>query len=157
MPTVFPGGLDNFTNPTPADRLSTPTVLHSTQHTNANDAIEALEAKVGINGSLDADSLDYKISAITPTGTVVSSNTTLGASHHVVVVTNGSTITLPSATGISDREYNIIRTGTSNVVINTTNLQTISGDTVLVLTNRWDSVVVKAIQIDGVDQWVRCS
>lgn len=157
MPTVFPGGLDNFANPTPADRLSTPTVLHSTQHTNANDAIEALEVKIGVNGSLDLNSLDYKISAITPTGSVVSSDTTLDTSHHVVVVTNGSIITLPSAAEVIDKEYNIIRAGADNVTINTTSSQKISGEINLVLTNQWDSVVVKAIQINGIDQWVRCS
>lgn len=62
MPTSFPIALDNFTNPTPADKLITPTVLHSDQHSNENDAIEALEAKVGIDGSTDPNSLDYRIS-----------------------------------------------------------------------------------------------
>lgn len=43
MPTLFPGAVDNFTNPTPADKLSTPAVLHTDQHSNINDAVEALE------------------------------------------------------------------------------------------------------------------
>jgi len=42
--TVFPTSLDTLTNPTATDDTST--VSHSAQHTNANDAIEALEAKV---------------------------------------------------------------------------------------------------------------
>jgi hypothetical protein len=33
---------------------------------NANDAIEALEAKVGINGSADPSSLDYKVTQLNP-------------------------------------------------------------------------------------------
>jgi hypothetical protein len=45
--TNYPTALDNFTNPTGSDSLSTPAVLHSTQHANANDAIEAIEAKLG--------------------------------------------------------------------------------------------------------------
>jgi len=45
----FPGSLDNFTNPSNTDALNNPS--HSTQHQNANDAIEALEAKVGITAS----------------------------------------------------------------------------------------------------------
>lgn len=61
MPVLFPASLDNFTNPTPNDRLSTPTVLHTDLHTDANDAIEALQAKVGINGSLVTGSLDYRV------------------------------------------------------------------------------------------------
>jgi hypothetical protein len=41
MPTNFPTGVDTFVNPTPTDSLNAP--AHSTQHTNANDAIEAIE------------------------------------------------------------------------------------------------------------------
>jgi hypothetical protein len=41
MPTNFPTGVDNFTNPTANDSLNLPS--HSTQHANANDAIEAVE------------------------------------------------------------------------------------------------------------------
>jgi hypothetical protein len=62
MTTQFPTGLDDFTNPTPADKLSTPTVLHSDQHSNENDAIEALEKKVGVDGSADPSSLEYRVS-----------------------------------------------------------------------------------------------
>lgn len=42
----FPVSLDNFTNPTITDNLNNPS--HFLQHADANDAIEALEAKVGI-------------------------------------------------------------------------------------------------------------
>ncbi|MFA6049902.1 MAG: hypothetical protein WC761_01775 [Candidatus Paceibacterota bacterium] len=59
MTTSFPTGLDNFTNPTAADNLDTPGVTHADQHANNNDAIEALEAKLGINLSSVATSLDY--------------------------------------------------------------------------------------------------
>lgn len=45
----FPTSLDNFTNPTATDSLAA--VPHHTQHGDANDAIEALEAKVGIGSS----------------------------------------------------------------------------------------------------------
>jgi hypothetical protein len=48
MATDFPTSLDNFTNPTSSDNLDSPS--HSAQHANANDAIEAIEAKVGITG-----------------------------------------------------------------------------------------------------------
>jgi hypothetical protein len=42
MPTNFPTSVDNFANPTPTDSLNAP--AHSGQHTNANDAIEAVES-----------------------------------------------------------------------------------------------------------------
>ena len=62
MATNFPTSLDALTNPTSADTLDSVTVPHATQHANANDAIEALQAKVGVNGSSVTTSLDYKIS-----------------------------------------------------------------------------------------------
>lgn len=49
MATNFPGSLDNFTNPVAGDSQNSPS--HSLQHADANDAIEALEAKVGIGNS----------------------------------------------------------------------------------------------------------
>lgn len=59
MTTNFPTGLDSFPNPTGADHLDDAVVLHSAQHSNVNDAIEALEAKVGISFSNVDTSLDY--------------------------------------------------------------------------------------------------
>jgi hypothetical protein len=47
MPTNFPTSVDNFTNPTANDSLNLPS--HSTQHANANDAIEAIETYVLAN------------------------------------------------------------------------------------------------------------
>lgn len=44
MATNFPSSVDNFTNPTSNDSLNSPS--HSLQHTNANDAIEAIETYV---------------------------------------------------------------------------------------------------------------
>lgn len=45
----YPTSLDTLTNPTSSDTLASP--AHSTQHINANDIVEALEAKVGIGAS----------------------------------------------------------------------------------------------------------
>jgi hypothetical protein len=59
MATNFPNSLDNLTNPASTDPTNAPS--HSQQHTNANDAIEALEAKVGINSSANTSSLDYRV------------------------------------------------------------------------------------------------
>ena len=49
MAVNFPASLDNFTNPSSNSSVANPS--HSQQHADANDAIEALEAKVGITGS----------------------------------------------------------------------------------------------------------
>ena len=60
MAINFPVSLDTLTNPLGSDSMVT--VPHADQHADANDAIEALQAKVGIDGSADVNSLDYKIS-----------------------------------------------------------------------------------------------
>lgn len=62
MATLFPTALDVLVNPhstTPLHEIS-----HSEQHINANDAIEALEAKVGQNNSTVVTSHDYKIAQL---------------------------------------------------------------------------------------------
>lgn len=60
LATNFPNSLDNLSNPSATDSLSG----HAAQHQNANDAIEAIQAKIGVDGSLDENSIDYKISDI---------------------------------------------------------------------------------------------
>ena len=64
MATNYPDGLDTFTNPTGSQLLSNPAVLHSAQHTNLNDAVLAIQIKVGINGSEDEDSIEYRLSEV---------------------------------------------------------------------------------------------
>lgn len=59
MATNFPTGLDTLTNPAPTDVTDAPS--HSGQHINSNDAIEAMQAKIGIDGSAVTSSLDYKV------------------------------------------------------------------------------------------------
>lgn len=45
----FPASLDTFSNPSAGDSITSPS--HATQHSDANDAIEAIEAKVGTGAS----------------------------------------------------------------------------------------------------------
>lgn len=47
MTTTYPVSLDNYANPLPSDNQGDP-VTHATQHGNHNDAIEAIEAFVGV-------------------------------------------------------------------------------------------------------------
>ena len=49
MAINFPTSLDTFTNPTSASALTTD---HALQHSNINDAVEALEAKVAIGNTV---------------------------------------------------------------------------------------------------------
>lgn len=68
MATNFPTSLDSLTNPSSGNTLNSPS--HSTQHANANDAIEVLEAKVGIDNSAVTTSHDYKIRVYNPIGEI---------------------------------------------------------------------------------------
>ena len=62
MATLFPTSIDVLANPHSAAPLHSPG--HAQQHIDANDAIEALEAKVGQNGSAVVTSHDYKIAQL---------------------------------------------------------------------------------------------
>jgi len=59
MATTFPTTLDQLLNPAATDSVQL--VSHAAQHSNANDAIEALEAKLGVDNSTDVTSIDYKV------------------------------------------------------------------------------------------------
>jgi hypothetical protein len=70
MPTNFPTSVDNFTNPTANDSLNLPS--HSTQHANANDAIEAIEGYL-LNGGqgltlIKKQTIGSAVSSVTVTG-----------------------------------------------------------------------------------------
>ena len=77
MAINFPSSLDLLTNPSSGDTLNSPS--HSGQHADANDAIEALQAKVGVDGSAVATSIDYKLNntVATLTGTQTLTNKTI--------------------------------------------------------------------------------
>jgi len=59
MAISFPVSLDELINPQASDSVQSPS--HSEQHADANDAIVALQEKVGVDNSTDINSLDYKI------------------------------------------------------------------------------------------------
>jgi hypothetical protein len=86
MPTNFPTSVDNFTNPTANDSLNLPS--HSTQHANANDAIEAVESYL-LNGGQGLTLVKKQT-----IGTAVSSVTVTGAfsatyENYIIQVTGG--------------------------------------------------------------------
>jgi len=83
MATNFPGSLDSFTNPTSADTLDNPP--HDQQHADVNDAVEALQAKVGVDGSAVTSSLDYKVAN---QGLVLVKSQTIGSGVSSVTVTD---------------------------------------------------------------------
>ncbi len=61
MTTNFPTSLDSLTTPSGAATLGGSTPTHTGLHTNVNDAVTALETKVGVDSSAVTSSLDYKV------------------------------------------------------------------------------------------------
>jgi len=112
----FPTSLDSLTNPIGTDSMSV--VSHAGQHTNANDAIEALEAKVGADSSAVTTSHDYKLSGVTgsdkavsKTGTETLTNKTLTSpqinfgsdANGDLIYRNGSGVTARLPIGSTDQ------------------------------------------------------
>lgn len=69
MATSFPAVLDTLPDPIKSPPgtgtlASNNGLSHTDYHVNANDAIEALEVKVGVDESLDDGSLDYRVAAL---------------------------------------------------------------------------------------------
>jgi hypothetical protein len=64
MASNFPSSLDTFTNPSSSDAMDSVSVPHASQHSDLNDAVEALEAKVGADSSAVTSSLDYKVAQL---------------------------------------------------------------------------------------------
>ncbi len=60
MATDYPASIDNLSNPEATQSMEG----HAALHSNVNDAIEALEAKLGVDGSEDVNSIDYKVSQL---------------------------------------------------------------------------------------------
>lgn len=84
MTTAYPSGLDSWTNPTGVSNLSDVPVLHSAAHANLNDAVEALEAELGLlpkGGSASVrarlDALDTTVAAKALASRTISAGTGL--------------------------------------------------------------------------------
>jgi len=100
MPTNFPTSVDNFTNPTANDSLNLPS--HSTQHANANDAIEAIEGYL-LTGAGNAG-----LVKLIPSG---ATNGTVGANGDVTIGSAVSSVTVNGAFSATYDNYKIILTG----------------------------------------------
>lgn len=86
MATNFPTSLDNFSNPTSGDKLDSPS--HSSQHSDANDAIEALEAKIGIGLSTAGSAIVGQVLTAQGGGTAIWATTQILNTKNALI--NGS-------------------------------------------------------------------
>lgn len=114
MAVSFPTSLDNFTNPLPNDKTNAP-VTHSQHHSNHNDAIEALEAKVGADGSAVTSSHDYKLSEVTGSDKAVGKTAT-------------QTLTNKTLTSPTINSGNINNTTLNNATFDTNSIVTLASN-----------------------------
>lgn len=103
MSTNFPTALDTLTNPASTDSVST--VSHASQHANANDAIEALQAKVGADSSAVTSSHDYKLSEVTSTDKAVGKTATQTLTNKTLTSPTLTTPTINGSTGTGVNDY----------------------------------------------------
>ena len=119
--TNFPTSLDTLTNPAGTDSVAT--VSHSGQHSNANDAIEALEAKLGVVASTPVtDSIFVGTGAGNSRWSTYATSTSFRATNFSAT---GSTtlqnFTFVNATGTSATTTNFSAVNASSTTATTTN------------------------------------
>ena len=92
MAINFPTSLDNFTNPSSGNTLDSPS--HSLQHSDLNDAVEALETKLGVGASPAGSATAGQVLTISAAGTSTWSTPSAGGLVQVIptsiAVTGGS-------------------------------------------------------------------
>lgn len=98
MAINFPTSLDNFTNPSSGNTLDSPS--HSLQHSDLNDAVEAMQRKVGVGTAVAGSASAGQVLTISAAGTSTWSTPT---SPGLVLLTtqtfSGATsVTLPNNT-----------------------------------------------------------
>jgi len=108
MTTAYPSGIDNFTNPTSTDTLSSSTVPHASEHANANDAIKAIETELGTNPKGSYASVSGRLADAIPLSTVTTKGDLIAATGastvaNVGVGADGTTLVANSSasTGVS--------------------------------------------------------
>jgi hypothetical protein len=67
MATAYPSGIDDFTNPSATDPLNSLTVPHATQHSDLNDAVEAIENTLGTDPQGSEATVGARIGALETT------------------------------------------------------------------------------------------
>jgi hypothetical protein len=132
----FPTSLDTLTNPTSGNTLDSPS--HSLQHSDANDILEALEAKVGI-GTSTAGSATAGHALVASTGGTTTWTTIGTAGITSGTATNGQVLT---ANGSGAVTFNTPSQGLT--LINTTSFSGVSTQSInSVFTSAYDNYYVE--------------
>jgi hypothetical protein len=108
----FPTSLDNFTNPSSGNTLDSPS--HSLQHSDINDAVEAMQRKVGVGSSVAGSASAGQVLTISAAGTSTWSTPTAGGLIQVVP----TSVAVGSGSGSVDSIGNVTFTGASSISLN---------------------------------------
>ena len=160
MATSFPTSKDILINPDGLDSVKE--VSHSAQHANANDAIEALETKVGVNNSTDVNSLDYKVKQLElnfqDPGEIkdLAASIITGGTHTGITVSYNDTTNLLSLSATYDDDEVVTAVaqaltagnGISKSFNDTTNVITIQVDTTVIADRAYVNTAISNL-VDG--------
>lgn len=112
MATNFPTSLDNFTNPVSGNTLDSPS--HSLQHSDLNDAVEALETKLGVGASPAGSATAGQVLTISAAGTSNWSTPTRDGLVQVIA----TSVAVGSGSGSVDANGAVTFSGASSISLN---------------------------------------
>jgi hypothetical protein len=108
----FPTSLDNFTNPVSGNTLDSPS--HSLQHSDINDAVEAMQRKVGVGTAVAGSASAGQVLTISAAGTSTWSTPTVPALVQIVP----TSMAVGSGSGSFDANGRITFTAASSISLN---------------------------------------
>jgi len=116
----YPTSLDNFTNPSATSSLDSPS--HSLQHSDTNDALEALEAKVGIGASPAGSATSGQVLTAQGGGTAIWATPALVHINTTTIGTSVSSIAVDNVFSSVYKNYRIVfntdgATNTNNTTV----------------------------------------
>jgi hypothetical protein len=143
----FPTSLDNFTNPSSGNTLDSPS--HSLQHSDSNDAIEAIEAKLGIGASPAGSATSGQVLTASTGGTTTWSTPTVGGLVQIVP----SSVAVGSGSGSANANGRVTFTGASSVSLNDVFTSTYNNYKILIRATSATSLVALSmrLRVSGTD------
>ena len=112
MAINFPTSLDNFTNPSSGNTLDSPS--HSLQHSDINDAVEAMQRKVGVGTAVAGSATSGQVLTASTGGTTTWTTPTVPGLEQIVP----TSVAVGLGSGSSDALGNVTFTGASSVSVN---------------------------------------
>jgi hypothetical protein len=112
MATNYPTGLDTFVNPASGNTLDSPS--HSLQHSDINDAVEAMQRKVGVGTAVAGSASAGQVLTISAAGTSTWSTPTPGALVQVVP----TSVAVGSGSGSVGTSGAVTFSGASSITVN---------------------------------------